>query len=201
MPPQTLYSKFCFLGSRLQPLPSHSSTNSRRRTATPAAYRAAHRPFFFFFFFLSRFSPSLIFPTSRCSGNLRFCREPSCDEELHSMFVVSPSSKNNQLAAVWARLCFSRRVFKRALLHGKGAFFSLLFSPRGAVELLVWEITICPCFSLAPNRPSNTKVVFFFFFKDEMIRKKVNNSRVLSESQGMESCDPRCEVSSLERPR
>lgn len=81
------------------------------------------------------------------------------------------------------------------------ALFFLLFSPRGAVELLVWEITICPCFSLAPNRPSNTKVVFFFFFKDEMIRKKVNNSRVLSESQGMESCDPRCEVSSLERPR
>ena len=80
------------------------------------------------------------------------------------MFVVSASSKNNQLAAVWARLCISRRLFKRALLHVFFFFFLFQFSPRGAVELLVWESTICAWFSLAPNRPSKTKRKFFFFF-------------------------------------
>ena len=51
-------------------------------------------------------------------------------------------------------------------------FFLFQFSPRGAVELLVWESTICAWFSLAPNRPSKTKRKFFFFFfflKDEII--------------------------------
>ena len=49
-----LYSIFCFPGSGLQPLPSHSCTNSRRRTAKPAAYPAAYR-------FSSHTSPWQIF--------------------------------------------------------------------------------------------------------------------------------------------
>ncbi|KAJ4940000.1 hypothetical protein JOQ06_029431, partial [Pogonophryne albipinna] len=41
-----LIAVFSFPGPRLQPLPSHSSTNSRRRTAKPAAERATYRFFF-----------------------------------------------------------------------------------------------------------------------------------------------------------
>ena len=59
-------------------------------------------------------------------------------------------------AATWQRRLFKKKKKKIPL--------------RGAVELLVWGITICPCFSVAPNRPSNTKVFFVFFSKkDEMI--------------------------------
>lgn len=134
MPPQALHSIFCFPGWRLQPLPSHSSTNSRRRTAKPAASPAAYR-----FFSRASLLDNFFFSASRCCGNLRFCREPSCDEELHSIFVVSPSSKNNQLAGVWVYI-FPGGFF-RVLLHGTGVF---LFSPRGAEHLLS-ENTICPC--------------------------------------------------------
>lgn len=49
--------------------------------------------------------------TSGCSGNLRFCRKPNCDEELHSIFV-SLQVKITSSLAVWARLCISRRVLE-----------------------------------------------------------------------------------------
>lgn len=119
VPQQTLHSIFSFPGPRLQSLPSYSPTNSRRRTAEPAALSAAYRFFF-------RAPPLSNCSTSRCSGNLRFRREPSSHGELHRIFVVPLSSKNNQLAVVWAHLDISRRVLSQSVATWHRRF---LFSP------------------------------------------------------------------------
>lgn len=62
--PQAVYSS-----STLQPLPSHSSTNSRRRTASPAAYRISFRVLLSN---SSRLDCICFSPSRRFSGNQRF---------------------------------------------------------------------------------------------------------------------------------
>lgn len=69
------------------------------------------------------------FPPADARETWAFRREPSCDEELHRIFVVPLSSKNNQLARVWAHLCISAECRYMAQ-----AF--VCFLPRGAVVSL-----------------------------------------------------------------
>lgn len=104
-------------------------------------------------------SPPALLPltdssTSGCSGNLRFRRQPSCDEQLHSVFVVSPSSKNNQLAG-----CVGSSVYFQAGFQSVATWqrrFSILSRRCSAVS----GNATCSCnrFSSAPNRPSKPKV-------------------------------------------
>lgn len=131
-PPQALYS--IFSGSTLQPLPSQSSTNSRSRTASPAAYRAAYR-------FLSRTSLALTKspPAADAPETCAFAGSQAATESFTSQHICSfplqvkiTSSLVCGLVSVFPGEFF---VFflESVATWQRRCFFSLSFPPRGAV--------------------------------------------------------------------